>query len=70
MSVSANGKRLAMLTLHLTTQWEHTKEFWKDARSQEFQRKYLEELKTSVDRTAGVIEQLDKLVAKVRRDCE
>jgi hypothetical protein len=70
MSVSANGKRLSMLTLQLWNQWEQTKEHWKDARSQEFEQKYLEELRAGVDRAAAVIEQLDKLVMKVKRDCE
>jgi hypothetical protein len=70
MSVSANGKRLAMLTLQLSNQWEQTKEYWRDARSQEFEQKYLEELQAGVDRAATVIEQLDKLVMKVKADCE
>jgi hypothetical protein len=70
MSVSANGKRLAMLTLQLSNQWEQTKEYWRDARSQEFEQKYLEELRAGVDRAATVIEQLDKLVMKVKADCE
>ncbi len=70
MSVSANGKRLSMLTLQLSTQWDQTKEYWKDARSQEFEQKYLEELRAGVDRAVTVIEQLDKLVMKVKRDCE
>ena len=70
MSVSANGKRLAMLTLQLSNQWEQTKEYWRDARSQEFEQKYMEELRAGVDRAATVIEQLDKLVMKVKRDCE
>ncbi len=70
MSVSANGKRLAMLTLQLSTQWDQTKEYWRDARSQEFEQKYMEELRAAVDRAATVIEQLDKLVMKVKGDCE
>jgi hypothetical protein len=70
MNISANGKRIAMLTLQLANQWEQTKEYWNDARSQEFERKYMEELKASVDRAVTVIEQLDKMVMKVRKDCE
>jgi len=37
---------------------------------QEFEQKYMEELFASVDRAATVIEQLDKLLTKVRTDCE
>ena len=43
---------------------------WRDAKSDEFQHKYLEELVSSVDKTVAVIEQLDKLILKIRHDCE
>jgi hypothetical protein len=70
MSLSANGKRLAVLTRELSNQWQMTKDYWKDAKSQEFERQYLEELVSSVDTAVTVIEQLDKLVARIRSDCE
>jgi len=49
---------------------EQTKECWQDTKSQEFQSKYIDELVSGVDKAASVIDQLDKLVAKVRSDCE
>ncbi len=70
MSISGDGKRLAMLTLQLITQWQQTKEFWKDAKGLEFERKFIDELKHTVDNSLTVIEQLDKLVTKARKDCE
>jgi hypothetical protein len=54
----------------LWTQWQQTKAYWKDAKSLEFERKYMEELLASVERAATVMEQLDKLITKVRKDCE
>ena len=54
----------------LWNQWQQTKEYWQDAKSEEFERKYLQELVTSVDKTVSVIEQLDKLITKIRKDCE
>lgn len=51
-------------------QWQHTREYWRDAKSTEFEHKYLDELFSSVDKAVGVIEQLDKLLNKIRRDCE
>ena len=51
-------------------QWQHTKDYWHDARAREFESKYMEELVATVDRTVTTIEQLDKLVTKVKRDCE
>ncbi len=68
--MKASGSRLGGLTKELRAQWQDTKAYWKDAKAQEFEHRYMEELLTSVDRTVTVIEQLDKLVTKVRKDCE
>ena len=68
--MSANATRLSAVTKELWRQWQQTREDWQDAKSLEFQRKYLEELVSSVDKTVSVIEQLDKLVMKIRKDCE
>ena len=68
--MNANGARLGAITKELWQQWQQTREYWQDAKSQEFERKYLEELLASVDKTVTVIEQLDKLVMKIRKDCE
>ena len=68
--MKTSGARLAGLTKELRAQWQDTKSYWKDARSLEFEHKYMEELFASVDRTVTVIEQLDKLLSKIRMDCE
>jgi hypothetical protein len=68
--MSATGTRLAMLTQQLSQQWQETKDYWRDAKCQEFERKYMEELTAGVDMAVTVIEQLDKLLAKIRKDCE
>ncbi len=68
--MSASGTRLEALTKDLRVQWQQTKEYWADAKGQEFEQKYLLELFTSVDRAVGVIDQLDKLVGRIKKDCE
>jgi hypothetical protein len=68
--MSAGGSRLEGLTKDLKVHWLQTKEYWADAKSQEFEHKYLEELFASVDRAVLVIEQLDKLISKIKKDCE
>jgi Cdc6-like AAA superfamily ATPase len=70
MSLSASRTALAALTKELSGQWHQTKEAWRDAKAQEFDARYLEELRASVDTALTVIDELDKLMAKVRRDCE
>ncbi len=68
--MKASSSRLGGLTKELRAQWQNTKAYWKDAKAQEFEHRYMEELLASVDRTVTVIDQLDKLVSKIRKDCE
>jgi hypothetical protein len=70
MSMSANRGRLLMITKELSLRWDETKESWTDAKSREFEAKYIQELITSVDTAVTVIDQLDKVVNKIRNDCE
>ena len=68
--MSGNGTKLLALTKSLSHEWQQTKHYWRDAKCEEFERKYIQELMTSVDHAATVIEQLDKLITKIRKDCE
>ena len=68
--MKASSNRLSGITKELRAQWLDTKSYWKDAKSLEFERRYMEELLASVERTVTVIEQLDKLITKIRKDCE
>ena len=68
--MKASGNRLAALTKELRSEWHNTKGYWKDTKSLEFEHRYMEELLASVDRAVTVIEQLDKLISKIRSDCE
>jgi hypothetical protein len=70
MSLRGNANQLASLTKELQAKWHDTKTYWKDTKSAEFQRTYLDELQGTVDATVVVIEQLDKLLTKIRSDCE
>jgi hypothetical protein len=70
MSLTSSRARLSALTKTLLVEWDQTKETWRDAKSQEFEHRYMEELRSNVERASIIIEQLDKLVTKVRSDCE
>lgn len=70
MNVGSTGKTLAALTSDLARKWEGTRVHWNDAKSEEFERRYLDELVTSISRAGLVFEQLEKVLEKVRRDCE
>ena len=68
--MSGSGAKLMALTRALSAQWQQTKDYWQDAKCREFERQYMEELFASVDKAVGVMEQVDKLIAKIRHDCE
>ena len=70
MSIGANSNRLSAVTKELLNRWRETGEHWRDAKSVEFENRYLQELFAGVDTTNSVIEQLDKVLKKIRSDCE
>jgi hypothetical protein len=70
MSLSGSKSRLAGLTREINLQWAETKNFWRDAKSREFEQRYMTELFANMDHTSLVLEQLEELLKKVRSDCE
>ena len=70
MNLSANAARLSALTKEIANRWSETREEWLDAKCREFDNKYMEPLISNVDTGAVIIEQLNKLVEKIRSDCE
>jgi hypothetical protein len=70
MSLSANKGRLTGSTRELSIQWEQTKNYWRDQKAEEFEKKYLDELFIFVNKTVTVFEKLEEVLKKVRTDCE
>ena len=70
MNISSSGKLVLSATKELWLRWEETKNYWQDAKADEFERRYLLELQSNVDRALPIFSDLDKLISKVRSDCE
>ncbi|MGA3284087.1 MAG: hypothetical protein ABSD57_06485 [Verrucomicrobiota bacterium] len=70
MNPSGIKNRIASITKGLATRWDETRNYWNDAKSREFEQRYLTELFANVDKTVTVLEKLDEILAKVRKDCE
>ena len=68
--MNAHGTKLTAITRELWNQWLTTKEYWQDAKAAEFEKKYLDDLLSSVNKAVLVIEELDKLEGKIKNDCE
>ena len=70
MNISTNGKVVLTATRELSRKWEHTKQFWRDTKSAEFEQEYLAGLISDVERAVPILEELDNIISKVRRECE
>ena len=70
MNVSANGKTLVALTKQLSVAWQETKGHWHDVKSEEFEKRFLTELASAVERAAPVFDDLEKVLSRVRSECE
>ncbi len=68
--MSASQSRLVGLTQEISLQWAETRNYWRDAKSEEFERLFMTELSAHVNRTVTALSQLDELLKKVRGDCE
>lgn len=70
MSARASAVQLAQAMKELFLEWERTKSYWHDAKSREFEEKFLEELPVHIDRTVEAMEEIETVLRKVRTDCE
>ncbi|MGA2280853.1 MAG: hypothetical protein ABSG80_11190 [Verrucomicrobiota bacterium] len=70
MNLSGNKNRLVAITKEISNRWNETKNHWHDAKSQEFEQHYMTELFANVDKTITVMDKLNELMNKVRKDCE
>jgi hypothetical protein len=70
MNLTGSKSRLAAISKELNTRWFETKSYWKDSKSQEFEQRFMDDLLARVDKTVTVVEKLDQLLSKVRKDCE
>jgi hypothetical protein len=54
----------------LSVEWQETKASWRDLKSQEFERNYLEEIPDHAARATAIMGEIEILLRKVRSDCE
>ncbi len=54
----------------LSERWHATKTRWRDAKALEFEKQYLEPLPGLITKTSAMINELENLLRKIRKDCE
>jgi hypothetical protein len=70
MSLNGNKSRLTALTKNISLRWAETKDHWHDAKSAEFEQRFMQELFPRVNKAAAAVEKLEELLNKIRKDCE
>ena len=70
MSVKASAGKLGKVTKQLMVGWAETKNSWRDTKAREFEEKFIAPLPTAVESATKVMMELDKLLTRIRRDCE
>ena len=68
--MNASQNRLMGLTKELRAEWGQTKQHWNDAKSLEFEKRFLNDLFTGVHQAIADIDALEQVVTKIRNDCE
>jgi hypothetical protein len=68
MSLHARNQLMA-LTKDLLRTWDQTRLVWRDGKAEAFERDYIKELESSVNRAVHGMEKLDAILKKVREDC-
>ncbi|MFO1440702.1 MAG: hypothetical protein U1F81_20460 [Verrucomicrobiaceae bacterium] len=54
----------------LSERWHATKAYWRDAKALEFEKQYLEALPGMVSKAGAMMNELETLLRKIRKDCE
>ena len=58
------------LTKELRAEWDQTRQSWNDAKSLEFEQRFLNDLLAGVNQAIANIDTLERVINKVRNDCE
>tara|TARA_R110000850_G_scaffold66959_13_gene148618 strand:+ start:631 stop:801 length:171 start_codon:yes stop_codon:yes gene_type:complete len=50
--------------------WQETQEIWRDQKCREFDSNYMQPLFDAVENSVSAMEDLEKILQKLRNDCE
>ncbi|MDA7605536.1 hypothetical protein OAK04_00050 [Verrucomicrobia bacterium] len=70
MSVKSTRGTINKAVRDLNVNWQQCKNHWNDVKSKEFEEKYIVPLPDAVTATSSIIDEIDKVLNKIKRDCE
>ena len=62
--------RLVILTRELLSAWGETRQDWRDEKAVEFEKRFLDELNTSVNAAVTNIDSLERILKQIHTDCD
>ena len=62
--------RLVLLTRELLSAWGETRQDWRDEKAVEFEKRFLDELNTSVNAAVTNIDSLERILKQIHTDCD
>jgi hypothetical protein len=70
VNVRASASNLTRAAKDLALEWQQTQNYWRDAKSLEFEKTYLADLPHHIARATAIMNEIDEILRKVRTDCE
>lgn len=62
--------RLVILTRELLSAWGETRQDWRDEKAIEFEKRFLDELNTSVNAAVTNIDSLERILKQIHAECD
>ena len=61
---------LIQIARELNERWLATTVHWRDAKAQDFEKRYMEPVPSLVTKTSAAMNELEIILKKIRKDCE
>ena len=70
MNPRSSAANLAQAAKDLSLEWQQAKAHWRDVKSIQFEKDYLDQIPQQFARAITAMEEIETLLRKVRSDCE
>jgi uncharacterized protein YukE len=70
MNIRTSAGTLQEALKELMARWENVRGQWQDAKAQEFEQQYFEKLPELIRNSVNLMDDIDAVTQKLRRDCE
>ena len=70
MNTRVSAANLMAAAKELSMEWQETKNYWRDAKTREFEERFLDPLPGYISRATRAMEEVDAILKRVRHDCE